>query len=158
MNFLFRLKSCVFCLSSLLIVSCAPLKPVEFRSVSDLKVTNPVLSPQVSANVNFFNPNSVGCTIKNLSVDVSLSSIPLTTISFQNQHLPSNQEFSLPVSTSIPYSQLIKFIPLGISSLQGGKDIPLEVKGNVTVKKFLYKRTFPLEYHDVISTKDIQIK
>lgn len=152
------LKSCVFCLSSFLIAACAPLKPVEFRSVTDLKVENALVSPKVTANLNFFNPNSLGCTVKDFDIEFSLSETPLTTLSFQKQKLPSNSDFSLPLNTSIPYTQLVKFIPLGLSSIQNGKDIPVDLKGNITLKKFFIKKTFPFEYHDKINTKDIKIK
>jgi LEA14-like dessication related protein len=140
------------------VTACAPLKPVEFRSVTNLKVENALLAPHVTADLNFFNPNSVGATIKDFQIDVALSQTPLTTVSFQKQKLPSNSEFSLPLNTSISYTQLIKFIPLGLSSFQSGKDIPVDLKGNITIKKFLYKKTFPFEYHDKINMKDIQIK
>jgi len=158
MNSFLHLKSFAFCLMSLFIVACKPLKPLEFRSVSDFKIENALVSPQVTANLNFFNPNSVGGTIKKFQLDVSLQQAPLTTVSLTNQRMPANSNFSLPLNVSIPYSQLIKFVPLGIASLQGGKDIPVDLKGTLTVKKFLFSKKFPIEYHDKISTKDIQIK
>ena len=152
------LSSYLLCLIFFLAIGCAPLKPVEFRSVTDLKVENALLSPTVTANLNFFNPNSIGAKVKEFQIDVAFSQTPLTTVSFQKQKLPANSEFSLPLNTSIPYTQLVKFIPLGLSSIQNGKDIPVDLKGNITLKKFFFKKTFPFEYHDKINTKDIQIK
>ncbi|MFI5134800.1 MAG: LEA type 2 family protein [Chitinophagales bacterium] len=143
---------------SLIFSACAPLKPVEFRSVSDLKIENPLVAPQVTANFNFFNPNSVGCTIKDFRLDVSLSESQLATLSLHKKKIPANSNFVLPLSSSIPYSELIKFIPLGVNSFQSGKDIPVDVKGNIKLKKFLFVKKFQLEFHDKITMKDIQIK
>ena len=151
-------KSFVVFLGTLFFISCAPLKPIQFLSVTDLEVENVLASPTVKANINLYNPNSVGGTIRDFQLDVSLGGTQLTTLSVQKQRMPSNKTFSVPLDVSIPYSQLVKFIPLSLTSIQGGKDIQVELKGTVTIKKFLLKKTFPLEYQDKISTKDIQIK
>lgn len=150
-----------FCLLLLLFVvlqAFAPLKPVEFRSVTDLKVKDAFTSPTVTANLNFFNPNSVGCTVKRLEVDVLLSNSELTQLSFVRQRIPSGKEFILPLSASVSYSQLLKLIPVGVASFQSGKDIPVDLTGSVTLKKFLFSKTFPLQVHEELNLKDIQIK
>jgi len=152
------LTSYFFCLSTLFITACAPLKPVEFRSVTDLKVENPLASPKITANLNFYNPNTVGCTAKDFKVDLSLGDSKLTTLSFQKKKISAKGIFSLPLSASVSYSELIKFIPVGVSSFQSGKDVPVELKGEIKLKKFLFAKKFQLEFHDKISMKDIQAK
>jgi hypothetical protein len=150
-----------FCRLLLLLVvlqACAPLKPVEFRSVTDLKVKDAFTSPTVTANLNFFNPNSVGCTVKKLEAEVLLSNSELTQLSFARQRIPSGKEFILPLSASVSYSQLLKLIPVGVASFRSGRDLPVDITGSVTLKKFVFSKTFPLEVHEKLNLKDIQIK
>jgi LEA14-like dessication related protein len=141
-----------------LLPACAPLKPVEFRSVTELKVKDAFTSPAIAANVNFFNPNAFGCTVKKLEADVSLSNTGLTQISFVKQRIPSKEEFSLPLNASVSYSQLLKLIPAAVAGVQSGKDIPVDLTGSVTVKKFLFSKTFPLQVHEKLNLKDLQLR
>lgn len=141
-----------------LLPACAPLKPAEFRSVTNVKVQDAFTSPTVAAELNFHNPNTIGCTVKKLEVKVMLSNSELTTVSFPSQRIPANDPFTLPLKASVSYSQLMKMIPVTIAGLQGGKNIPVDLTGSITLKKFLFSKTFPLEVHEQISLKDIQLK
>ncbi len=68
--------------------------------------------------------------------------------------MPSQGDFTLPLTTNTSYQELIKFLPRGIASFNSGKQIPVKLTGSVTVKKFIFKRTLPFEFHDSINTKD----
>ncbi len=140
------------------VASCAPLRPIEFRSVTNFKVKNLTSSPEITVNLNLYNPNSVGGKVKEFNLDLFLSESQLASVQLKNVRVAAMSEFALPLSTLTSYSQIVKFLPSGINSFLDGKDIPLSFKGTVTLKKFLFKKTFPLEFHDTINSKDIQLK
>lgn len=141
-----------------LFISCAPLRPIEFRSISDFKVEHLTSSPQISTSLNLHNPNSFGGTMKEFHLDFSMSDIPIASIGLKNVRMPSRSDFTLPLSTAATYDQLIKFLPAGISSFTSGKEIPVKMNGSVTVKKFIFKKILPFEFHTSINTKNIQVK
>jgi LEA14-like dessication related protein len=152
-----RLTSCVFCLTSLFISACAPLKPLEFRSLSDFQVHHLTSSPELSMNLNLHNPNSVGGKVKDFHLDFFLGEIPLASIQLQNVRMPSRSDFTLPLTTNASYGELIKFLPSGIGSFNSGKQIPVKLNGSVTIQKFIFKKTLPFEFHDSINTRDIKL-
>ena len=141
----------------IVLTSCAPLKPIEFRSISDFKVKNLTTAPELSVNLNLYNPNSVGGKMKEFDLDFFLSETQIATIQLKNVRVGSQREFTLPLSTVATYDQIIKFLPSGISSFLNGKDIPVNLTGRVTMKKFLFKKTFPFQFHDSINTNDIKL-
>lgn len=157
MKKLLRLTSHILCLTCLFITACAPLKPLEFRSLSDFRVSNLTSSPELSINLNLYNPNSVGGKVKDFHLDIFLGEIPLAAIQLQNVHMPSRSDFTLPLTTNASYQELIKFLPSGIASFNSGKEIPVKLNGSVTVKKFIFKKTLPFEFQDSINTKDIKL-
>jgi len=152
-----RLTSYLFCLTSLFITACAPLKPLEFRSLSDFKVEKLASTPTLSLNLNLHNPNSFGGTMKEFHINFFLGDVPIATIQLQNIRMPSQSDFTLPLSANPSYDQLIKFLPSGLSSFNSGKQIPIKLTGSVTVRKFIFKKTLPFEFHDTINTKDIKL-
>src|ERR1043165_3034319 len=146
MSHFHRLISYVLFLTSLFFAACAPLKPLEFRSLSDFKVQNLTSSPSLSINLNLHNPNSFGGTMKEFHLDFCLSDVPIATIQLQNIRMPSRSDFTLPLTTNASYNQLIKFLPSGISSFNSGKQIPIKLTGSVTVRKFIFRKTLPFEF------------
>ena len=143
---------------AMVVTSCAPLKPIEFRSVNNLSVKNLTTAPEISADLNLFNPNHVGGTVKEFNINIFLSETQLATIQLKNVRVASNSSFTLPLSTNASYNQIIKFLPSGISSFLNGKDIPVNITGTITIKKFLFRKTYPFTFHDSINSKDIQLK
>ena len=156
MNSIFRVAT-FLSLAFVLLESCAPLKPLEFKSVSDLKIEKLTSSPDLSLNLNLHNPNSFGCTLRDFEFNFLLSETQLASIDLKNNRLPANSDFTLPVSTVTSYDELIKFLPSGISSFNSGKEIPVTLTGKLTLKKFLFRKTFPFEFHSSINTKEIQL-
>jgi LEA14-like dessication related protein len=139
------------------LTSCAPIRPIEFRSISDFKITNLTSAPEVSVNLNLYNPNSIGGKVKEFDLEFFLSDAQIATIQLKNVRVGSRREFTLPLSTNASYDQIIKFLPSGLSSFLNGKDIPVNLTGKVTMKKFLFKKTFPFQFHDSINTKNIKL-
>src|ERR1051325_1942378 len=93
-----NLISYVLILTSFLFTACAPLKPLEFRSLGDFKIEHLTSSPSLSINLNVHNPNSFGGTMKEFHLDFFLSEVPIATIQLQNIRMPSKSDFTLPLA------------------------------------------------------------
>jgi LEA14-like dessication related protein len=152
----YRILSIMLIVSSL--NSCAPLKPLAFKSVSDLSIKNVLTSPEASVNLNLHNPNSFGGKIKDMNLQFFMGNVLLSNIQVSKvTHIPSKQDFTIPITGITSVSELVKFLPAGINSFLSGKDIPVFVTGKVTIKKFLFMKVIPFEFKDNINSKDIQL-
>jgi LEA14-like dessication related protein len=127
------------------------MKPPEYRSISNLKVTKVSSTPEFSLNVNLYNPNSVGMKVKDYAFNISIDSLPITSVHLNEvSRAPANSEFAVPVNGTIPLAQLPKLISAGLQSFGSGTKIPVTITGNVVVKKFIFRKNFPVEFHQDI--------
>ena len=134
--------------------SCSSLKPIEFRAVENFNVSKLSLNPQISADAKFFNPNPVGAKLKNLKADIFIRNDSLTSIFLPKVAKASaGKEFSIPFSASISVLELAQMIPSEILNFKSGAALPVEVRGSVTVKKFIFSKTFPFQFSETIDTK-----
>jgi LEA14-like dessication related protein len=134
--------------------SCSSLKPLEFRSVENFRVSQITSNPQLSFDLKLYNPNTVGAKLKNLNIGFLISEIQLTDLHLDDViHAGARSEFSVPINISASIAQLSQFLPTGIDLFNSGKSIPVKMDGNVTVKKFIFRRTFPFHFEQMIDTK-----
>src|SRR5438552_2331717 len=80
---LIRFKFYASALAIFIFSSCAPLRPIEFNSMSDFTVESIASLPQVTLNLNLHNPNSFGCTMKEFKLNFLLSETQLASISIE---------------------------------------------------------------------------
>jgi LEA14-like dessication related protein len=138
--------------------SCASLKPIEFRSVENFSLSAVSSTPEVGFDMKFYNPNAVGAKLKDFNVAVGLDDIEIGNLHLTEvSHAGAKAEFSIPVSLSTSVSQLAQFLPSGIQLFTEGKTIPFSLNGTVTVKKFLFHKTFPFNVSEAINTKQIKL-
>ena len=142
----------------MVIISCAPIRPVEYRSVSDFKVRAFTALPEFSVNVNMYNPNTVGCKLKDFSLRFDVANTELAFIQLDElSRVPSRDNFTLPIEGFTTLTALTQLVPVGVNNLFTRQDIPVKLTGQMTVKKFIFKKTFPFYYEDVISTSEISM-
>ena len=138
--------------------SCSSLKPIEFRSVENFSVSAVSSVPEVGFDMKFYNPNPVGAKLKDFNVtfglnDIEIGNVHLTEVS----HAGAKSEFSIPVSVNISITQFAQFLPTGFQLFTEGKTIPFSLNGTVTVKKFIFHKTFPFNVKEAINTKQIKL-
>jgi len=138
--------------------SCSSLKPIEFRSVENFSVSAVSSTPEIGFDMKFYNPNPVGAKLKDFNVsfglnDVEIADVHLTEVS----HANAKSEFSIPVSVNTSITKLAQFLPSGIQLFTEGKTIPFSLNGTVTVKKFIFHKTFPFNVKEAINTKQIKL-
>ncbi|MEO6166815.1 MAG: hypothetical protein ABIO98_04790, partial [Chitinophagales bacterium] len=90
-RFLFLVTSLFVC------ASCSSLKPLEYRSLNNFNVSNVTSTPQLTFDLNLFNPNTVGAKLKDFNVELELNGVKLATASLADvSHAGAQSAFTVP--------------------------------------------------------------
>lgn len=135
-------------------VSCSGIEEVELTKIEQLKVKN--ISSSIidfSVNAEIFNPNPFSINVKGAEFDIKLEGIDLgkTTLNesfkIKGDSKESHQiNFNLDIS-KLPITSLPKLLNLATS---GGKEVNVEVNGNIKGGAFLVNKTFPVSIHQKV--------
>lgn len=141
----------------ILFFSACSIVPATFKSITNPSLENISAAPAFKMNVNLYNPNHFGVKLKSYGLNVSVDSVQVATLS-QNSamHIPADTDFSIPVQINIPLSSLIKMIPQGANLFLNDVAIPFHLDGTITIKKFIFSKTYPVHLIQNVSKKDIK--
>ena len=138
--------------------SCSSLKPLEYRSINNIYISGISGKAQLAFDLNLYNPNTVGAKLKDFNVEVELDGVKLATAQLLDvTHAGAQSEFTIPVSLNSSLEDFLRFLPSGISILSSGSDIPIHLNGSLTVKKFLFKKTFPFDVKETLDSGKIRL-
>lgn len=154
------MKNNFFLLAALIFAftGCSSLKPLEYRSLENFGVSQSGGNPQLSFDLKLFNPNVVGAKLKDFNVSFDINGTKLADVHLDEvTHAGAQSEFTIPMNVSTSLSQLAQFLPSGLDLFNSGKSIPVTINGSVTVKKFIFHKTFPFNVHEAIDTKKIRL-
>lgn len=124
----------------LLLFSSCKIENVQYRRYENLKADPLSAIPSLNLDVIFYNPNSIGCRVSALQCfvitgqDTFASAYSASTI-----RLKAFNEFKVPLSSFISQAAILK---LAAGSLLSGEDIPLDLSGDLTIQKFIFKKKF----------------
>ncbi|MEI6817241.1 MAG: LEA type 2 family protein [Bacteroidota bacterium] len=147
-------------LISVAMISCAPMKPIEYKSVDNFTVTMKGLAPEIRADVHLRNPNSMGARIAAMTIDVFIDGTKLSSVCMDTTCVRAVGDFTIPVVAQTNLVDLAKIIPTGLNAFLGKKskhELPVDIKGNVTVKKFLFSKHFEFEFKEKIALDKFKI-
>ena len=124
-----------------LTLSSCKIANIEYRRFENLSLNVNGSSPIINLDLIFYNPNKVGCRIKEMGCFIINSNDTLATAScaVNSIRLKPGVEFSIPVSSNISSKSLIN---LTTKSLFSKSDIPFNFSGTVTIQKFIFKRKY----------------
>jgi LEA14-like dessication related protein len=135
------------------LAGCTKIKEPQFRSVGNFHLKNFGLQQAVIAfNVNYFNPNSFGVTVKEAAADVYLDSVYLG--KFQQDTsigVNKNAIFSIPLSGAI---SLQTVLGLNFQELSR-REVLVKANGTVKVGKAGIFITEPFNYQGMHKLEDI---
>jgi LEA14-like dessication related protein len=144
----------IFIIIGFFFTSCAPIKPIEYKYVDNFSISEMSLNPEVKVDVHLNNPNSVGAKIKEIKIDVYVNNVELSSVCIDgNKCVRAKGDFIIPVAARVSFIDIAKLLPNGIGSFFGDKEIPVNIKGSVTIKKFIFSKTFTIDYSEKL-TKD----
>jgi LEA14-like dessication related protein len=122
-----RVQVC-FVAIAILLTGCDFVEEVEFRQVSNVRIS--MDGPKVSADITLFNPNNFSLNLKRSEIDISFDGKSLGRIDQQHQmSINKKSEFTVPVEVQVS----LKDLGLGnaIMGILGGKKYPLRFQGKI---------------------------
>ena len=144
------MKSVLFVFScGILLQSCISLKPLEFKQVDHFTISNVLTNPEIHFEMIFTNPNSFGCTVKEIETDCILKEKNILNYKTKDQiRIKRKGDFTVPVTVNVTLNDLLNTIPDAINLFRNNKAIPYLLSGKITLKKFLFKKTFTFSWKD----------
>jgi LEA14-like dessication related protein len=137
-------KLCYSFLLSLLLCfqACAPLKPPTISGISNFNTSQLISSnPQIKFDILVNNPNKIGVKLQKLDLNLYLND----EIIFSN-HTVGEKKIVASGSTLLPFTiePNIDDIPKLLKGAKGTAGV--KGKGSITVKKFLFKKSYPFSF------------
>jgi len=135
----------------LFLSSCRDVKEPTFREVENLRIGKADLSStSVTADIRFDNPNRFALQLRSIDCDVYVDSTFLGHFTNTEEvHIPSQQEFLLPVKGDVSTSQLISYSGRALLQIPS----PIRVEGKARIGRSGFYKTIPFNYRDTIILK-----
>jgi len=127
--------------------SCFTMKPVEYKRTENFSVTSNNNSPILNFGLVFHNPNAFGCTISNVESEGTLNNRLVFNAGVATKiRARKKSDFTFPVSAVLAKMDMGQLLGSGINLLLNDEAIPLKVKGKITVRKFIFSKTYEFDY------------
>ena len=143
----------VFCFLTIVISSCVPKQPVEFRAIRNIVVaTDSTGEPQLKGEIVLYNPNHMRMKLKEIKVDVFVDGKKAATVDQKpDLVIPAASEFSAFVLARLS----LKEIGLldAVLGLFGGKKYGVVYSGYVRVRVHGVTVKVPIEFKDELKLK-----
>ncbi len=150
-----RLSRIWWCGAVLLLVACAPLRPVEPEvNLLDLRVTDLTLShANLLAQLRIFNPNRTAVRIESVSYQLFLNDIPISDgQSLSPVRIAAGEYGTMDLRLSIPYLSLLRFS----AGLRPEEKIRYSMSGAVRVGgPRIMDFTFPFKWDGAFAVRDL---
>jgi LEA14-like dessication related protein len=141
-----KLKLTILFLSLLTIVSCATQKEVrnlQYQEVKNFRLAKLDLDrPEVSMDVQFYNPNTFGLTLKDAKLDLYINNAFIGSASLTRSFsVPGMDTFLLPVTLVPDFKNVFP----NALQLLFNKEVDVRIQGSVKAGKGLFI-TVPINY------------
>lgn len=139
--------------------SCAINEELQYKGYNNFKVSGGLEDPQLSVDLNLYNPNPIGAKLKVMEVEVKINNTDIGTVKIDKPvRMKSRETFVLPLLMETSKEQLNSLVKPGLESLLFDKPLALQISGNMTIKKFIFfKKTFAFNYADELKISDLKI-
>jgi hypothetical protein len=132
-------KTVLLFTASLFLSSCLTIKPIEFRSIENYKLSKDLQKPEITVDVKLYNPNNWGLKLKKASLDVTSGESTKNSIgTTESLRIKRKSEFTISLSGEASLAEITK---IGIGSLFKGNS-PINFKGEIIVKKWFLRKRF----------------
>lgn len=132
-------------LFSLLLIGCASPKELVYRDVKNFRVMEISLQPKVGMDVEFYNPNKTGMTLKDADIDLYVNDLFVGKATLNDKYeVPGLDTFLLPV---VMKADLKNVLPNALS-LALNKEVNVKLKGTVKAGRGVFF-TIPINYEGV---------
>lgn len=115
-------------LSALFLASCASPQDLVYQDVKNFRVSKISLNPEVGMDVQFYNPNKYGMTLKDADVDLYINNKLVGHAMLDKKfNVPASSTFLLPVTL---IADLKSVLPNAVA-LMSNDEVNIRLKGNV---------------------------
>lgn len=124
--------------------SCVTIKAPQIKSVENFNLESLSASPKMSFNLKLHNPNNFGLKITSIQTtvlngDKNIAAVDLS----QKTRIAANSDVSLPFNIQPSVKDVLNLAGNGIQDLLGNHSSDkVKVKGKITVRKFIFSKTF----------------
>ncbi|MCX6292307.1 MAG: LEA type 2 family protein [Bacteroidetes bacterium] len=141
----------------LLLSSCFTIQPVEYKKAEHFTFTNNDQAVEMTFDLNMSNPNHWSLRLADVQADVFIDGQLLTKANMTSTtRLKKNSDFTLPVLAKSSVNDLVNLSSIGIGLLLGNQTATATIKGNMTLKKFIFRKKILFEYQEKIDSKSLQ--
>lgn len=124
------------------IASCASPKDLVYQDVKNFRVNKISANPEVGLDVQFFNPNSYGMTLKDANVDFYINHKLVGKATLEKTfNIQGNSTFLLPVNLTADLSSVMN----NALALLANDSVLVTLKGNVKAGKGVFVNV-PINY------------
>lgn len=126
----------------LLLLSCANPKDLVYQDVTNFRLLEMSMNPRVGMDVQFYNPNKFGMTMKDADIDLYLNGKLVGKAKLANTYdVPANDTFLLPVNLTADLQQVL---PNALAII-ANNSIDVELKGHVKAGRGVFVNV-PINY------------
>lgn len=141
-------------LSLLLLAACGNPKELVYQDVKNFKVHQLSLNPEVGMDVQFYNPNTFGMTLKDANIDVFINDQPIgkavLTSSFK---VPGQDTFLMPVKLNANLSNVFA----NAIAILANRNVKVRLDGNVMAGRGVFI-TVPIHYEGIQKLDVLEFK
>lgn len=129
-------------LGIMILASCASPKDLVYQDVKNFRVNKISANPEVGLDVQFFNPNSYGMTLKDANVDFYINHKLVGKATLEKTfNIQGNSTFLLPVNLTADLSSVMN----NALALLANDSVLVTLKGNVKAGKGVFVNV-PINY------------
>lgn len=127
---------------SILFTACANPKDLVYQDVKNFKLMEMSMNPKVGMDVQFFNPNKYGMTMKDADVFLYLNGKLVGNAKLEQAYdVPANDTFLLPVTLVADLQQVLP----NALAIMANSTIEVELKGTVKAGRGVFIN-IPINY------------
>ncbi|MBS1778264.1 MAG: LEA type 2 family protein [Bacteroidetes bacterium] len=115
-----------------LVASCASPKDLEYQDVKNFSVSKISLNPEIGMDVQFYNPNKYGMTLKDANIDLYINDKLVGHAYTEDKYkVPAADTFLLPVKLAADLSGVLH----NALQLMSNREVTVKLRGSVKAGK-----------------------
>lgn len=134
-------------LSLIVLTACFNIKPVEFKNISNASVSLVgIAGAQLKFNVNLHNPNNFKINLYKSNLNIKLDEIDFGDTQLDSTiFIPPNSDITIPLTLNTKFQNIFSGVLQTLTNMsKNSNEIPLKIKGYVTVKAKGIKTRIPV--------------
>lgn len=149
--------SVIYLFLILFLSSCFTIRPLEFKGTENITTNRTDTAFEMTFDVAMHNPNNVSIRLSKLEAEVTIDDLPLGKAGLsQSVRLTRNSDFTLPIGAKASLVDLINLSGIGLNLYLGNQSATATIKGNMTLKKFIFSKKIQFEYKEKIDSKTLK--